>query len=299
MVLAVVLVLGAAATQSAQAQKFTVLLSFDGADGGVSYAGLVQAADGNLYGTTNSGGANNYGTVFKITPEGTLTTLYSFCSQKNCTDGANPVAGLVQAKDGNFYGTTQGGGANPGYRAGTVFEITLDGILTTLYSFCSKTNCGDGGFPVAGLVQAKDGNFYGTTPRGEAGADKRGGGTVFEITPKGSLTTLYSFCSKADCADGRYPHAGLIQANDRDFYGTTSSGGAHRAGTVFEITAKGALTTLHSFCSKTNCADGRSPYAGLAQAADGDLYGTRPNMAAKTAAVTVPGRSLEPQQRAR
>src|SRR6266567_2955163 len=128
-----------------QAQTFTTLHSFDLTDGGNTYAGLVQATDGNLYGTTVGGGAKGDGTVFKITPSGTLMTLYSFCSKSGCTDGAYPFAGLVQATDGNFYGTTFKGGAHPS--SGTVFKITPSGTLTTLYSFCSKSGCTDGYFP--------------------------------------------------------------------------------------------------------------------------------------------------------
>src|ERR1022692_3661637 len=113
-------------------------------DGDAPYAGLVQATNGGLYGTTYGGGTNSAGTIFKITPGGTLTTLYSFCSQTNCADGANPWAGLVQAANGDLYGTTPQGGAN---RGGTIFKITPGGTLTTLYSFCSQTNCTDGATP--------------------------------------------------------------------------------------------------------------------------------------------------------
>ena len=128
---------------------------------------MVQATDGNFYGTTSSGGVANCpdgcGTIFKITPSGTLTTLYSFCSIGRCADGTYPTAAPVQATDGNFYGTTYGGGAN---LSGTVFKITPNGALTTLYSFCPANGCADGLFPAAGLVQAGDGNSYGTTDEG-------------------------------------------------------------------------------------------------------------------------------------
>ncbi len=205
--------------------------------------------------------------VFKITPTGTLTTLYSFCAQSGCTDGEYPVAGLVQGTDGNFYGTTPEGGANGG---GTVFKITPTGTLTTLYSFCAQNNCADGANPAAGLVQATDGNFYGTTYAGGA----NGYGTVFKITPSGTLTTLYSFCSKGGCADGSYPEAGLVQATDGNLYGTTFAatfdGGANGDGTVFKITPSGTLTTLYSFSGP----DGANPWAGLVQATDGNFYGT-------------------------
>jgi uncharacterized repeat protein (TIGR03803 family) len=227
-------------------------------DGVNLMAALVQATDGNFFGTTYEGGAANIipqggGTVFKITPSGTLTTLYSFCSQSGCPDGLNPMAALVQASNGNFYGTTSTGGANGG---GTVFKITPSGKLTTLHSFNSTD------YPSARMVQATDGNFYGTTSGGGA----NGYGTVFKITPSGTLTTLHSFGP----TDGWFPYAGLIQATDGNFYGTTSGG----HGTVFKITPSGTLTTLYSFCSQSGCADGDQPSAGLIQATDGNFYGT-------------------------
>ena len=253
---------------ASHAQAFTTLHSFAGSptEGSYPQAGLIQATDGNFYGTTYGGGTNNDGTVFLITPTGTLTTLYSFCSQANCADGENPYAGPIQATDGNFYGTS-GGGANG---RGTVFQITPTGTLTTLYSFCSLANCADGEYPYAGLIQATDGNFYGTTYEGGTS----GAGTVFEITPTGALTTLYSFCSLANCADGQLTRAGLIQATDGNFYGTTFEGGANSYGIVFEITPTGTLTTLYSFCSQANCLDGKLPFAGVIQSSDGNFYGT-------------------------
>ena len=165
------------------AQTFTTLHIFDFSDGSLPYAGLVQATDGNLYGTTVQGGTNGGGTVFKITPSGSLKTLHSFCSLSGCADGNALPGGLIQVGNGNLYGTTLQGGPNSGN--GTVFKITLSGTLTTLHSFDAT----DGGYPDAGLVQASDGNFYGTTELG--GAD--GEGTIFKITPSGTLTTLHSF----------------------------------------------------------------------------------------------------------
>ncbi|MGD0181500.1 MAG: choice-of-anchor tandem repeat GloVer-containing protein [Terriglobales bacterium] len=256
------------------------LRSFNGTDGETPYATLIQAVNGNFYGTTVEGGAssgcNGYacGTIFEITPSGTLTTLYSFCSQSNCTDGAEPFAGLVQAANGTFYGTTTAGGAFAsecgGQGCGTVFKITPSGELATLYSFCSQTNCTDGKNPDAALLQAEDGNFYGTTSGGGLG-----GGTIFKITPSGTLTTLYNFCSQSNCTDGYTPYAALIQATDGNFYGTTYLGGGggncfYGCGTVFKITAGGALTTLHSFSGP----DGEGLDAGLVQATNGKLYGT-------------------------
>jgi uncharacterized repeat protein (TIGR03803 family) len=187
----------------------------EGVDGeGAAPGSLVQAADGDFYGTTESGGADRgYGTVFKITAAGTLTTLYSFCSQTNCNDGEGASA-LVQATDGDFYATTSFGGAD---NFGTVFKITPTGMLTTLYSFCSQPNCTDGEAPGFGLlIQATDGNFYGTARLDGANGD----GTVFKITPGGTLTTLHNF----DGTDGFYPEA-LVQATNGTFYGTTNEGG--------------------------------------------------------------------------
>jgi uncharacterized repeat protein (TIGR03803 family) len=191
--------------------------------------------DGNFYGTTASGGDQicNCGTVFKITPVGNLTTLHSFKG----TDGAYPGGALVQAADENFYGTTGGLGyhCNPTSGCGTVFKITRGGSLTTLYNFCAQTNCSDGAHPVAGLVQATDGNFYGTTLVGGGGncvADFGVGcGTVFEITALGELTTLHTFGS----TDGANPYGGLLQATNGSFYGTTYGGGAFSGGTIFSL----------------------------------------------------------------
>jgi uncharacterized repeat protein (TIGR03803 family) len=239
----------------------TTLHSFDSSDGANPWAGLLQASDGNFYGTTYGGGATGQGTVFKITPAGMLTTLYSFCSQNGCADGSNPQAGLVQGADGNFYGTTYFGAINNcSFGCGTVFKITPAGTLTTLHSFDNS----DGASPKAALVQASDGNFYGTTPWG----GPNGGGTIFKITPTGVLTTLYSF------GDMDNPESALVQASDGNFYGTAIGGGTRGSGAVFEITPSGTLRTLYSFCSQPNCADGDWPQAGLVQARDGTFYGT-------------------------
>jgi uncharacterized repeat protein (TIGR03803 family) len=257
-----------AATQATlDYSSFITLASFDGTDGSYPDAGLVQATNGDLYGTTLNGGASSVGTVFEITPSGTLTTLYSFCSQGGCMDGEIPEAVLVQATNGDLYGTTYAGGAN-GY--GTVFRITPSGTLTTIHSFCSQSGCTDGEWPFAGLVQATNGDLYGTTYAGGA----NGYGTVFRITPSGTLTTLHSFCSQSGCTDGENPVAGLVQANNGNLYGTTLAGGAYGDGTVFKITLSGTLTTLYNFCSQSGCTDGEEPFAGLVQATNGDLYGT-------------------------
>ena len=300
-VLALLLVSLAICAPAARAQSWgeVVLHSFAGTDGADPEARLIQGSDGNFYGTTEVGGANpngfqsasntlnGPGTVFKLTPSGRLTTLYSFCSvadpiNGHCTDGTGP-RGLIQSSDGNFYGTTEYGGANPnGVQnapdtpngpGGTVFKLTPSGRLTTLYSFCSQAKCTDGADPDA-LIQGSDGNFYGTTTDG--GANSKG--TVFKLTPSGRLTTLYSFCSQANCTDGETPSSRLIQGIDGNLYGTTFMGGAEKAGTVFKITPSGTLTTVYSFCSVVasgpeHCLDGAQAN-GLIQGRDGNFYGT-------------------------
>lgn len=252
-----------AVASTAPAQIFHSLVSFNGTNGVYPAASLVQGLDGNLYGTTYEGGAHSVGTVFEITGQGALTTLYSFCTATNCTDGSQPASNLVQATDGNLYGTTAFGGTKG---EGTVFRITSTGTLTTLHSFAFS----DGAYPVSGLIQAPDGNFYGTVQEGGAHSL----GTVFKMTPTGTLTTLYNFCAKPNCNDGSLPTS-LVQAADGNLYGTTIQGGTGYActegcGTVFKITPAGVLMTLHSFDSS----DGASPYGNLIQATDGNFYGT-------------------------
>lgn len=229
-------------------------------DGSQPFAGVTQAADGDLYGTTNYGGLANFGTVFKITTRGTLVTLHSFVS----TDGAYPQIPLVQARNGSLYGATYLGGDlgcnQSNYGCGTLFKITAQGNLTSLYNFQGAT---DGEYP-SSLIQANDGNFYGET--GEGGVNN-GQGTIFELTPSNVLTTFYTFC----CGGGA-PNR-LVQGTDGNFYGTTQTGGGQDVGTVFKLTSSGVLTTLYSFCSVANCTDGRGPNP-LMQATDGMFYGT-------------------------
>jgi uncharacterized repeat protein (TIGR03803 family) len=230
--------------------------SFAGGSDGKNLNGLVQSTDGYLYGTAQNGGANGYGTVFRMTTNGVLSTLVQF----NQANGANPYAGLVQGRDGNFYGTTPYGGANG---TGVVFMMTPGGSILDLYAFTGGI---DGGYPTAGLIQGTDGNFYGTTYEGGTNGD----GTVFEITANGSLTTLYGF---AGGDDGMYPFAGLVQGIDGNFYGTTLSGGANGYGTVFRLAPNGTLTTLVQF----NWTNGASPGGVLVQGTDGYFYGTTEN----------------------
>ncbi|MGA2737908.1 MAG: choice-of-anchor tandem repeat GloVer-containing protein [Bryobacteraceae bacterium] len=278
--------LGLATASALPAQVLTTLYSFCSASGGNcpdgqnAYAGLVEGLDGNLYGTTYQGGTYGGGTVFKVTPGGSLTTLYNFCAVSGCADGQFPFAGLTLALTGNLYGTTQGGGAN-GY--GTVFSITSAGVLTTVYNFCSLSRCADGGYPYAGLFQALNGTFYGTTFIGGHANGESPEGTVFKLRSNGSLTTLYQFCHGfGTCTDGSAPMAGVIQGIDGNLYGTTFTGGTKGGwpaglgdnGTVFKLTQSGALTTLYNFDNSSSYAYGSWPRAGLVQGLDGNLYGT-------------------------
>jgi uncharacterized repeat protein (TIGR03803 family) len=258
-----VVVLCAATAIASRAQTLTTLYSFGGGDGANPYASLIQATDGNLYGTTINGGVNGGGAVFKITLSGTLTTLYSFPSGGL---SSGPWAGLVQGADGNFYGTTVEHGTSEScfYGCGSVFKVTGRGALTTLYSFCSQSDCTDGESPYASLIQAIDGNFYGTTFYGGA----NGIGTLFKITPSGTLTTFHSF----NGTDGAEPYAALVQGADGTFHGATASG-SMGSGTAFKITPTGTLTTLYDFCSQFNCTDGQDPFAALIQGMDGNFYG--------------------------
>ena len=259
-----------------RAQTFTTIWSFNGKDGTAPSGNLIQGIDGNIYGTTSgidfcTGPSVSCGTIFKITPGGSLTTLYSFCSQPNCADGYSPVAGLALGGSGVFYGTTLSGGADGDY--GTVFQITPGGTLTTLHSFMGT----DGADPIAGLIQSANGEFYGATNVGGVGANcllSVGCGTVFKVTPTGTLTTLYDFCTQANCTDGASPYPTLYEGASGDFYGTNYVYGAYGVGTVFRISPSGTLTTLYSFCAQPGCADGDDVFTGVVEDRNGDLYGT-------------------------
>ena len=265
---------------SGRAQILTTLYSFDnGHDGGLPQAGLIQANDGKFYGTAFEGG-NGGGTIFRITGDGKLTTLYSFCSSARdaygeCLDGTGPNA-LALGRDGNFYGTTLNCCG-----VGNAFRITPSGSFSNLYIFCNVANqvggCGDGYYPSA-LAQGADGNFYGTTDGGGENSPVFLGnsfGTVFRITPDGALTTIYTF---TDGLDGAVPQAALVEGNDGNFYGTAYQGGRTNLyfgttglGTVFKISPTGSLTPLYAFSGGI---DGAFPLAGLVQGTDGNFYGT-------------------------
>lgn len=339
-----------AAAVSLQAQTFTLLGSFNGTNGSdpenAGGSSIVQGPDGNFYGTTQQGGASGNGTVFKITPGGTLTALYSFTGQ---ADGANPQNGLTLGNDGNFYGTTptsifkitpsgtlttlynsttgslgigrfyglvqasDGNFYGTSFDGSSAFQVTPAGVLTVLYRFPGATpdlnqptntliQGTDGNLygtamngnvssvfkmtlsgtvtkvatlpydesPVGPLVQGSDGNFYGVSQ----GGGINNGGSIFQMTPNGTLNTAYAFCSQPSCTDGETPEAGLFLGKDGNFYGTTASGGAYTAGTIFKLTLDGPLATLYSFCAQGGyCSDGAQPEGTLFQSSDGTLYG--------------------------
>ena len=198
-----------------------------GLDGTGPYGALILDKDGNLYGTTQSGGSQNCfgvgcGTVFKLAPDGIETVLHNFAGG---TDGYSPWAGLVSDKKGNFYGTTWGGGSGcSGGGCGTVFKIAPDGTETVLHSFSGW----DGAGPRAGVILDRDGNLYGTTTAGGSGCC----GTVFKLAPDGTETVLHSF----NISDGNWPAGGLVLGKNGKLYGTTQLGGAYNRGTVFELT---------------------------------------------------------------
>jgi uncharacterized repeat protein (TIGR03803 family) len=262
-------------------RSFSVLYKFKGGlDGAAPFLGnMIVDAKGDLYGVTQVGGGGGCvfggppgcGTVFKMT--GTKeTVLHSFTGP----DGAEPTGYLVTDSAGNIYGTTISGGAHGN---GAVFKLDTSGTETALYSFCPKIGCADGSGPYGGLITDANGNLYGTTWGGGAGA---GYGTVFKVTKDGKETVLYSFCSMTGCADGSSPIAGLIMDASGNLYGTTYFGGTgvcpqtgnNGCGTVFKLDTNGTETVLHSFCSKTSCSDGLFPSAGLLRDAKGNLYGT-------------------------
>lgn len=219
-----------------------VLHYFDRSDGETPYSGLVLGRDGNFLGTTFQGGTHGLGTIFKITPEGSLTTLYNF----TVADGQSEAL-PVQANDGDFYGTTRS----------TAYKISPSGAFTSLASLWSGEAVGS-----FSLLQATDGNFYGTTIGGGASNE----GFMFKMTSQGNITILYNFDPHAPAFTAQ-----LAQALDGNFYGTTSQGGSYREGVVFELTPGGAISDLHDFDPKS--ADGSSPDAGLVQASDGNFYG--------------------------
>jgi uncharacterized repeat protein (TIGR03803 family) len=270
---------------TAWAQTESALYSFcvqkNCADGAGPSAGVVLDQEGNLYGTTQYGGAyNGNGVVFKLTPKGKETVLYSFCSQNNCTDGAVPSGGLIFDQKENLYGTTIAGGAyngcDLGVGCGVIFKLSPKSKETVLYSFCAQNHCSDGAGP-SGVAFDQQGNLYGTTFAGgiyNKSCGSSGCGVVFKLTPNGKETVLHSFCARYNCTDGWGPVGGLLFDQRGNLYGATIAGGIDGHGVVFKVTPKGKETVLYSFCAQNNCTDGYLPLAGLVLDQKGNLYGT-------------------------
>jgi uncharacterized repeat protein (TIGR03803 family) len=222
-------------------------------------ANLIQDTSGNLYGATSGGGALGDGTLFELTPTGTITALVNFSQY----DGTSVVAAPIIGTDGNFYGVTSGGGATS---FGTIYQLTPTGTFTVLYAF---EGAGDGAGPDNSLVEGPDGNFYGNTgANGGISAAAGGNGTIFKVTSSGTLTTLHVFNGTTD---GAGPF-GLFLATDGNFYGETTGGGTNGDGTIFKITSSGAFTVLYNFGTNNN--DGNNAQATILQASDGNFYGT-------------------------
>jgi uncharacterized repeat protein (TIGR03803 family) len=240
----------------------TNLYSFEGgADGIYPVAPLLPATDGDLYGTTPTGGDSGSGNVFTITPAGAFTNLYSFTGG---LDGDGPTGALVQGADGNFYGLTPYGGASG---KGNAFRITPGGVLATLYSFTGGT---DGYSPAGALIRGADGNLYGVTTHSVLSGIELFG-TVFRLTPSGALTTVHGF-GDLILNDGLNPYAGLIQSVDGNLYGTTYTDHHGGNGTVFRMAPDGSsFATLVYFDGFDG---GAHPATALVEGADGSLFGT-------------------------
>jgi uncharacterized repeat protein (TIGR03803 family) len=255
-----VLAVTTSTTSQAQFSRLHDFLGSNSADGcNPTYSGIVaQGRDGNMYGTTENGGApaftNNVGTVFQVTPAGALNVIYSFPSSE--TEGWLPFGGLTLGTDGYFYGTTKFYGPPGGSSFGTVFKITPGANPTYLHTF---TGASDGRYPTAPPIQGTDGNWYGTTQ-----GDFSNPGSVYKLTPPSTFKVLYQF------VHGEQPQDPLVQATDGNFYGTTHYGGTSNNGSVFRITPAGKFTVIYNF----DATHGQAPYSPLIQGADGNFYGT-------------------------
>lgn len=288
---------------------------------------LAQGRDGNLYGTMTGGGANNLGTFFRATPDGSVTALYNFDNDTvttGVTHGNTPVSGVTLGwTDGNFYGTTLQGG-NGGIHAGTVFKMTPSGTISFLHNFtgtngttCPTTNKPDGGSPYAPPIQASDNRFYGVTSIGTAysigssggfkalcslasgsvlapfgalapvtqasngqfyGTSTTGNGTVFRFSSSGTTKIVYAF-ELGGKDDGSGPIGPVIQASDTKLYGTTFSDYTRQSGEVFSMTLGGSISSpmLHTFDRNSDAVNGYRPMAGVVEATDRNFYGSTQN----------------------
>jgi uncharacterized repeat protein (TIGR03803 family) len=301
---------------AASAQTYTKLYTYpigSGAYSGIQAPQVMsQGRDGDLYSTVQNDGTKNVGTVYKMTTAGALTTVYDFCSLTSCADGSYPHGGVTLGFDGNFYGTTQGGGS---HAAGTVFKVTPTGTLTTLWNFANST---DDSAPIYTTALGQNGNMYGVSAEQYVGQN----GAFFQVSASGVFKVLRDFNytngtnpnlptqgtdgsfygsaqggGDATCkcgvvyrataagaitvlhafkgypTDGYRPIGILVQGTDGNFYGTTYQGGAHNQGSVFKITPAGAFTLLYSFNYGSGIYDAQLPEAGLTLGTDGNFYG--------------------------
>jgi uncharacterized repeat protein (TIGR03803 family) len=256
-------------------------------EGTTPVGNLIMDVRGNLYGVTNEAGPHGSGAIYELSPgknnTWTLTTLYGFCAEANCTDGVTALAGLTYdgAQSGALYdgksplyGTTQRGGTAD---AGVAYELSLKHhgkkiTYSVIYNFCTQANCADGGNPQAGLLPDGKGNLYGTAADG--GGTNRDG-VVFELASENKTfveNVLYSFCTDASCPDGDTPGP-IVSDTAGNLYGVAVGGGTHGSGAIFKLTSSGKESVLYSFCSMNDCADGMEPND-VTIASDGSLWGT-------------------------
>lgn len=257
---------------SAQTVTFSDLTGIGtGGTGWEPYSSITQATDGNFYGTATNGIFGGGGNIFRMTPSGDITNLYTFmCGRSSCVNGAAPQTPPILGSDGNLYGVTAGGGHGSCGSGGIVYKLTLAGNLTVLYNF--SNTCSDGSWP-NGIILASDGNFYGTTVYGGVGGLP---GTIFKITPSGKYTQLYSFCAQANCTDGEKPFYPPVQGNDGNFYGAANDGGTQGGGVIYKVTASGQYSVIYNFCYSQQtgaCVEGSYPNA-IAKDAEGNFIGT-------------------------
>lgn len=287
---AALIVMCVGASVASLAQTFNTLFTFNGTNGNGPVT-LIQNTQGKLVGNTVEGGRymegtvlHGAGTVFTLSLSGNEGTLYNFCSITLCLDGADPGTPIVQAPDGNYYGTTVFGGAGStcsltdGVKylrggCGTIYKLSPSGTLTTLYTFvCDQTGgCPAGFAPQGPLALGHDGNFYGATYYGGSGTcgALNGCGTIFKVTPAGQFTTLYNFCTVQPCNDGGIPFFGVVVGTNGYIYGLSEPEVNHENGTFFVITPAGQFRILHEFTK----AEGTDPVT-LIVGNDGNFYGT-------------------------
>jgi uncharacterized repeat protein (TIGR03803 family) len=280
-----------ASSRHARESSETTLYNFcdqdDCKDGKEPLSTATPDGQGNVYGATVIGGGSNQlcstgcGTIYEIRQRHGFPAyhhIYTFCSQKNCADGSNPIGTLVRDIDGNLYGVTSDLGK---HGHGTVFKVTPKGKLTVLYAFCAKSSCSDGGSPGSTSIdltyagassgQVYDGvsPLYGTTFVGGSG----NAGTLYKLEPtdkaKWKYSVIYKFCSLASCADGAHPD-GIIADDSGTLYGQTVSGNGF--GTVFKFSGS-TLSVLYTFCRQSNCTDGNKPRGGVAVDKNGNVFG--------------------------